>query len=295
MILSLPLKKSLNVKRRTLTSVDPFIYCAEFVEASDQTGLTGYGEVIQSRNLAKELACLHLKLLENGFDIKPRHEKIPVAGMMDNLTPESITEAQDLVAHGFRTLKLKVGKNWAHEAEVLQEIRLQVGLGIDIRLDANRALKLSDAVQFGKRVADLRIAYFEEPLCEITQIPEFFQKTGISVALDETLLEDVPILEGVSTYALKPFLMPNLNRVFECIQQAEDHGVDVAICSAFESPYSLNWLVLLAAMIQGKLLPAGLSTYRWFENQSLIAEFSVKSAIESLSLGKPTQNMLLAS
>lgn len=307
MIISLPLKRTLNLKRRAIASKDSRIYGAEFIEVSNQSGLTGYGEVIESRQLAEELAYLHLVLLENNFDFKLPHEKIPIAGMIelsrhceaaspprndDNL---ALIEVQELISHGFKTLKFKVGTNWALEAEVLQEIRSQIGPEIDIRLDANRAFDYEEAVQFGKCVADLKIAYFEEPLRDISRTPQFYQATGISVALDETLIEDMPELEGVSTYALKPFLMPSLNSIFECIKQAEDRGIDIAICSAFETPYSLNWLVLLAAMTQGKLLPAGLSTYRWFEGQPLKAEFSVKQTIELLNSGKPTQSRLPAS
>lgn len=295
MKLSLPLTKPLNLKRRVLSSSDPYIYNAEFVSVSNHSGLMGYGEVIESRNLAEELARLHLALLESGFDFKLLHETVPIAGMIDNLSLEVLSEIQELISHGFKTLKFKVGKDWALEAEVLQEIRHQIEPEIDIRLDANRAFEFQEAVQFGKRVADLKIAYFEEPLRDISGIPKFYQATGISVALDESLLEDAPELEGVSTYALKPFLMPSLNSIFECIKQAEDRGIDIAICSAFESPYSLNWLVLLAAMTQGKLLPAGLSTYRWFEGQPLKAEFSVKQSIELLSSSKPIQSTSLAS
>lgn len=267
---ALKLVKPLNLKRRILSSPDPTIYQSEFVGISNKQGQTGYGEIISSLKLAEELACLHLALLENGFDFKLVHERIPIAAMLESV---DIVEAEELVTQGFETLKFKVGKNWELEAECLSEVRSKIGPQIDIRLDANRAFKFEDAVKFGKRIAGLRIAYFEEPLQDFREIPEFVQATGIPVALDETLLESESELEGVSTYALKPFLMPSLNHIFACIERAREREIDIAICSAFESPYSLNWLVLLAAMIPGRLLPAGLSTYRWFEGEPIRSEF----------------------
>jgi hypothetical protein len=276
---SLKLKKPLHLKRRTLSSPDPMIYQGEFVSISNHQGQIGYGELIKSQKLAEELACLHLWIATSAAP--PRNDEIPVAAMLESV---NILEAQYLVTQGFQTLKFKVGKNWALEAESLQEVRRKIGFETDIRLDANRAFNFREAVEFGKRLSDLRIAYFEEPLQNIFEIPDFAQATGISVALDETLLEkNIPALEGVSTYAIKPFLMPNLQSIFDCLELAQKRNIDIAICSAFESPYSLNWLVLLAGITPGKLLAAGLSTYKWFEGEPLKTMFSTKEAYESLS------------
>lgn len=269
---SLKLKRPLHLKRRILNSPDPYSYQSELVAVSNQQGQTGYGEVVDSEILAQELALLHLALLEN--QIKIPHQKIPIAGMMDSV---DILETQNLVSQGFKTLKFKVGKNWEQEAEYLSEIRSKIGHSIDIRLDANRAFDLPTAIQFGKRIVNLRISYFEEPLKNIFEIPEFVQATAISVALDETLIGGIfpPIIEGVSTYALKPFLMPNLESIFNCISIAKERDLDIAICSAFESGYGLSWLVLLAAFIQEKPIAAGLSTYRWFAEDLIEPAFSV--------------------
>ena len=272
----LKLKSPLNLKRRVLTSSDPNYYQGELIAVSNMQGQTGYGEVVGSRKLAEELACLHLTLLETHF--KWPNIKIPVAAMLESI---QIQEAQKLVAEGFQTLKFKIGPNWAQDAELLSEVRLKVGHHIDIRLDANQRFDLKTAVRFGKRVSKLGIAYFEEPLRNILEIPEFVQRTGIWVALDESLIPPFEqrggegILEGVSTYALKPFLMPDLESIFSCIQFARQHQIKIAICSAFESGYGLTWLAFLAALIQEQPMAAGLSTYRWFAEDLIRPAFSV--------------------
>ena len=275
---SLKLKKPLNLKRRVLNSPNPYYYQSELIAVSNSQGQTGYGEVVGSRNLARELAYLHLVLLENNLNIGSG--KIAIAGMIDSV---NIAEAQELVVQGFKTLKFKISPNWEQEAELLSEIRTKIGPDVDIRLDANRGFELREAIDFGKRVAPLRIAYFEEPLKNIDEIPKFVQATAISVALDETLLEGTPILEGVSTYALKPFLMPSLQSIFDCIGAARERGLDIAICSAFESGYGLSWLVLLAALVQEKQIAAGLSTYRWFAEDLISPPFSVTNGCALVS------------
>ena len=269
-VFRLKLKKPLSLKRRVLTSPDPNYYQGELISVSNSQGQTGYGEVVDSRRLAEELAHLHLTLLETNF--KWPNKKIPVAAMLESA---DILEAQELVSQGFKTLKFKISANWEQEAELLSEIRLKIGPEIDIRLDANQRFDLETAVNFGKRVSELRIAYFEEPLKNILDIPEFVQRTAISVALDESLISGGILLEGVSTYALKPFLMPNLESIFECIQFAKQHKINISICSAFESGYGLSWLALLASMIDENPLAAGLSTYRWFEEDLISPAFSV--------------------
>lgn len=264
MIFSLPLNKPLNLKRRKLVSEDPNWYMGEMLEVSNPLGQTGYGEVVGSPKLAREVAELHLALLETGFQLDFCHSEIPIAAMLESIDLEAATQ---FVRQGFTTLKFKVGRDCEKEAEQLQEIRAHLGPGIDIRLDANRAFSLEQAIGFGRKISGLRIAYFEEPLQDYRQIPEFFRATQIPVALDETLIEceEIPRLEGVSTYALKPFMMPDLASVLRCLSSAHQNKINLAVCSAFENPYSTNWLVLLAALWPGELLPAGLSTIRWYK------------------------------
>jgi hypothetical protein len=280
-ITSLVLNNPLNLKRRSLASRDPNVYVAEFIEATNQQGQTGYGEVIRSRTLAAELAQLHLGLLESNRTLKFQHPKIPIAAMLETL---DIPMAIGFVAQGFTTLKFKVGRDWEQEANALVQLRESIGPKIDIRLDANRAFSLEQAISFGKRIAHLKIAYFEEPLQDYRQIPDFYQATGIPVALDETLVEceQAPVFKGVSTYALKPFMMPDRMSIVRCLQTALEAKIDLAICSAFESPYSVNWLVVLAALWPDKLLPAGLSTVRWFKGEPFTPVRDSAEALKNL-------------
>lgn len=254
--------------------------------------LSSYGkfsEIVHHRKFAEDI--LHLDL--NAIHFK--HDSIPIAVMFDSFLPleKYSTIIKYLVKSGFKTFKFKIGNNLNLEERFLKDIRFLVGMEINIRLDANRALDLKDAIHFGKKIAHLKIEYFEEPLKNPLDIIFFYKATGIPVALDETLIEyahkNCPILEGVSTYAIKPFLMPDLKSVWRCFNQAKELGLKISVCSAFESGYSLSWLVLFAAMCNSEPVAAGLSTYRWFARDVINPSFkpikgnvSVSTAIASI-------------
>jgi O-succinylbenzoate synthase len=118
------------------------------------------------------------------------------------------------------------------------------------------------------------------------------QATGIPVALDETLSRHCEEAfeptrqsrtpEGVTTLALKPFMMPDLKTIFYWIDLANERGLDLVISSCFESVLGISWLVMLAGIANPKLLPAGLSTYSWFEENFFTPDFSVSSAMAQI-------------
>ncbi len=288
---ALRLNRPLLVKRRFLNSPDPFIYTGELVTYSC-LGHTGYGEVVYSKELAHEMAELDLQSRLTGKSIPELlgrpvlHENISVAWMYSSIAqhrgtlplPLSIQWRGDL-QHVGKCLKFKVGSNWALEAEQLLELRRNIGPNYSIRLDANQSMSLEDAIEFGKRVASVGISYFEEPLKDPSLIPAFADATGIAVALDESLSQNIEIPHGVTTLALKPFMMPNLKAIFYWIDLANDRGLDLVVSSCFESALGISWLVMLAGIASPKLLPAGLSTYSWFEENFFEPQFCASTAI----------------
>ncbi|MBL4819118.1 MAG: mandelate racemase/muconate lactonizing enzyme family protein, partial [Deltaproteobacteria bacterium] len=192
---SLRLKKPLALKRRPLRSNDPLVYASEIMSATDKCR-TGYGEVVYSEKLAQEMALLDLKSRQKGCSIpellgrKIYHEQVPIAWMYPTCHPglDPGSSAGPRVKPGVTAaLKFKITHNYVQEAEYLTDIQKAVGPNMPIRLDANQKLSLKEAINFGKRIAHLNIAYFEEPLKDPSQIPQFVQATGIPVALDESL------------------------------------------------------------------------------------------------------------
>jgi len=118
------------------------------------------------------------------WDIKGKHFDVPIYQLMggplrtstqayatglyrrkngDPLTylPE---EAADYVAEGFNAVKVKVGFGVAEDVAVVQAVREAIGPDIGLMVDANHAYDTVAAIQLGRRIEHLNIAWFEEPV-----------------------------------------------------------------------------------------------------------------------------------
>ncbi|MBA2557976.1 MAG: mandelate racemase/muconate lactonizing enzyme family protein [Chloroflexi bacterium] len=97
---------------------------------------------------------------------------------------------QRYVAMGFAGCKFKVGgATPATDAERVRASRDAVGPGFVLMVDANQGYTRAEAVEFGRRVADLGIRWFEEP-CRWTNDRRWMRdvrlQTGIPVAAGQS-------------------------------------------------------------------------------------------------------------
>ena len=148
-----------------------------------------------SVSFAVEAACLNLAAARQGIpmyrmitDAPPK--RILLNALLHGDRAEVLEKAGTLAALGYRAAKLKVGgADWREAAAWVGEVRAALGDAVALRLDANRAWDLPDAVAFGKAVAAYGIEYIEEPLRDPRLLPDFRAATGMDYALDETLQE----------------------------------------------------------------------------------------------------------
>ncbi len=73
-------------------------------------------------------------------------------------------EAAGYAAEGFGAMKLKTGFGVDHDAAMTRAVRAEVGEGIALMVDANHAYDAAAAIRYGRRVEELGIAWFEEPV-----------------------------------------------------------------------------------------------------------------------------------
>jgi D-galactarolactone cycloisomerase len=73
-------------------------------------------------------------------------------------------EAEGYVAEGFRAMKLKVGFGVAEDAEVARALRRAIGPEVALMIDANHAYDARRAIALGRRLGELDIGWFEEPV-----------------------------------------------------------------------------------------------------------------------------------
>ncbi|KAL8128672.1 hypothetical protein V2J09_017827 [Rumex salicifolius] len=218
--------------------------------------------------------------------------RIQICGLIDhNGTPKEVADiAHKLVREGFYALKLKVARRAdpKEDAAVVREVRVKVGPNIEIRVDANRQWTYNQAIEFGSQIKECNLRYIEEPVRNENDIIKFCEKTGLPVALDETLdniqgntIERLNIFShpGIVAVVIKPCFVGGLENAALIARWAHLNGKMAIVSAAFESSLSLSCYVQFAryldlqnAEVSSTLnikaaspVAHGLGTYKWLE------------------------------
>ena len=191
--------------------------------------------------------------------------KVSINGLLSDEPMQPALRA--LSAAGFQTLKIKVGRHSVRaDAERVLEVRRQVGPDMPLRLDANRAWTLADALEFGRRIAAVQIEYIEEPLQNPAELPAFHEHSGLPMALDESLLEQ-PLEKfrnwrGVRAVVIKPTILGGLCAAERLATTATELGWLPVFSAVYESGVGIRALAHLAARCGAPRVAMGFDTYR---------------------------------
>lgn len=193
---------------------------------------------------------------------------VPVNALLAGDTDAIAARARDARAQGYGTFKLKVGGDIAEDIERVRLVREIIGLEARLRLDANRAWEEADAEAFARGVRDCAVEYIEEPLADPRRMIEFSARSGLPVALDETIAERggeaLEQWRGARALVLKPTLLGGFEITMWLARKAVNLGMTPVISSSFESGLGIAALGRLAAYTQSDDVAAGLDTLSWF-------------------------------
>ena len=157
--------------------------------------------------------------------------------------------------------KIKVGFNHKQEGNLANQLFEQFP-HLTLRLDANRAWNLSQAVEFAEQIAKphrSRIQFIEEPCQLPAQSLQFAAQTGIAIAWDETVREPKFCVQKAE----------NLNAiVLNLIKQTHQLGLNAVISSSIESTLGLSQLARIAQQYTPNMAP-GLDTANLMQHQLL--------------------------
>ena len=118
------------------------------------------------------------------WDLKGRHLGLPIYRLLGGPLRERVqayatgfyrkrdgdpmryllAEAEERAAAGFSAIKLKLGFGINEDVRLCQAVRKAVGDGFGIMVDANHAYDSAAATQLGRRIEELDIGWFEEPV-----------------------------------------------------------------------------------------------------------------------------------
>ena len=202
----------------------------------------------------------------------PLRDRVPVNATVPACDPQT---AHDIVTgSGCATAKVKVAERGQYVAEDVarvEAVRDALGPAGKLRIDANGAWSVPDALTRLQLLARFDLEYVEQPCASVEELARLrreLARRGISIpiAADESIRrsgdpERVAALEAADIAVLK---VQPLGGVRRCLELAETLGLPVVVSSALESSVGLRAGVALAACLPELPYACGLNTAALF-------------------------------
>ena len=220
---------------------------------------------------------------QNTFELFPSKftkgtDSIPINGLIWMGTETFMKQQiKEKIEAGFRCIKMKIGAiDFQTEINLLKSIRKEyTSNDIELRVDANGAFSISDALEKLKILSSLDIHSIEQPIKQgqIEDMAKLCFQTPLPIALDEELIgvfsvtKKQDLLQTIKPQyiILKPSLIAGLQGSNEWIALAEQNKIGWWITSALESNIGLNAIAQYTYTKNSKL-PQGLGTGGLFIN-----------------------------
>ncbi|AXB48803.1 o-succinylbenzoate synthase [Amycolatopsis albispora] len=196
---------------------------------------------------------------------EPVRERIPVNATVPVLGPE---RAHDLVAaSGCGTAKVKVagqGTTLAEDCDRVAAVRSALGPGGKIRVDANAAWTVDEAVHAIRELdrAAGGLEYAEQPCASIEELAAVRRRVDVRIAADESIrrAED-PLKVAVAGAAdVAVIKVAPLGGVRRALRVAEACGLPCVVSSAVETSVGLAAGLALAGALPSLEFACGLGT-----------------------------------
>lgn len=187
------------------------------------------------------------------------------------------TQIEEKLAQGFSCIKLKIGAiDFEKEMGLLRFIRQNFDKKtIEIRVDANGAFGVAEALTKLKQLADFELHSIEQPIMahQIQDMQLLCQQSPLPIALDEELIgvfgieKKRKLLEEIQPQyiILKPSLVGGFKGTLEWISLADQFNIGWWITSALESNIGLNAITQFT-YTRNNPMPQGLGTGGLYAN-----------------------------
>jgi L-alanine-DL-glutamate epimerase-like enolase superfamily enzyme len=163
----------------------------------------------------------------------PDAARLPLLSPVNGLERSEIeTEIRDKLGQGFRTFKVKIGKDVEADLERLAAIQEAVAGRATLRVDANRGFDEKDAVRFATRIDPEGVELFEQPCAadNWNANAAVARASTVPVMLDEPIcsvadIERAATLDGVGYVKLKLKRFGGLSRLHVALERARELGL----------------------------------------------------------------------
>lgn len=195
----------------------------------------------------------------------PLRDRVPVNVTVPAVGPE---QAAAIAVHGgCRTAKVKVaerGQSLAEDEARLEAVRAALGPAGRIRVDANGAWSLEEALVAVRRLerAAGGLEYVEQPCATVEDLAALRRRVDVPVAADESIrrAEDPYRVRDLDAADVAVLKVQPLGGVRACLRIAEDIGLPVVVSSAVETSVGIAAGVALAAALPHLTHACGLAT-----------------------------------
>lgn len=218
---------------------------------------------------AEEMAWLDLRGRREGRPLaEPLTSPIPVNRSLAGGAPAQVAaQAAEGARAGFSCFKVKVGLDG--DAERVAAVREAIGPAPALRIDANGAWSLREAVESVRRLEQYDLELVEQPCRTLGELAELRGRVGVPVAADESVAtaEDVRTAAGAGAcdvVCIKLAPSGGFSAAREALRAASEHGLDALLSSALDGPWGIAAALQLAAS-EELSLACGLGTLELFD------------------------------
>jgi o-succinylbenzoate synthase len=174
-------------------------------------------------------------------------------------------QAAEAARAGYSCVKIKVGIG--DDAGRVAAVRAAVGPEIDLRLDANGAWGVDEAVAAIEALAPAGLELVEEPVHGVQAMREVRDRVAVRVAMDETAGQPGSLTAKVAdAVCLKVSRCGGISRLLAQAALVRQSGADVYLASTFDGPLGIAAAVHCAAALR-TTAACGLGTLGLFADE----------------------------
>ncbi|NEA36309.1 o-succinylbenzoate synthase [Streptomyces sp. SID13031] len=191
---------------------------------------------------------------------------VPVNCTVPAIGPEKA--AAIVRASGCATAKVKVaepGQTLRDDLERVEAVRDAIGNG-QVRIDANGAWSVDEALHALKELKRFDLEYVEQPCAAVEDLAAVRRRTDVLVAADESIRRaaDPMLVKKLEAADIAVLKVQPIGGVRACLDIAEQIGLPVVVSSALETSIGIAAGVALAAALPELPYACGLATVSMF-------------------------------
>jgi L-Ala-D/L-Glu epimerase len=193
--------------------------------------------------------------------------RVPVNATLSALDRQgAAAQAASAAERGFDCLKVKVGVG--DDAGRIAAVRAAAGPHVALRVDANGAWSVEQAVHSIEALSPAGLELVEEPVHGLAGVREVRERVATRVAIDETAAEHGALTAGVAdAVCLKIARCGGISGLLAAAALVRASGAEVYVASTLDGPLGIAAGAHAAAALasRGPLPACGLATLAMFE------------------------------